>query len=62
MNTFSRRDTQSFGSIGGAARRYLRLAIASALDDLKLSLSACAWRPMFVDFSGSFRKTKTYVN
>jgi len=62
MNTFARRDPQLFGSIGAEARHYLRVSIAPALNDLKHSLSACTWRPLFVDFSSSFRKTKTYVN
>jgi hypothetical protein len=62
MNTFARRDAQLFASIGTEARHYLRLSIGAALNDLKLSLSACAWRPMFVDFTSSFRKTETYDN
>ena len=61
MNQFATRNQQSFGSIGAEAQHYLQLSIATALDDLKLSLGACTWRPLFVDFSSSFRKTKTFV-
>lgn len=62
MNQLATRNQPSFGSIGAEAQHYLRLSIATALDDLKRILNACAWHPMFVDFSSSFRKAKTYVN
>ncbi len=53
-------DRRSFGHLGSEGQHYLRISIATALDDLKLGLdriaAAAADRAGFQDFVGKKRR------